>query len=185
MRRKVMLKAVLLVLVSFGALAQNIGFERGNTITTDEIDGYLTVNCHDGRSRWVTYSCYDIALNGGAYGKLVVTNGTIDADWVQLQREGDNIIKGAAFNANTQATGFNFNLWIRTLFQRPLLKKGSNVIHYTFLKNQVEVAQGQFQVDVLEGDYRSCRRSTTTYYGSCPIASSACMDYFRRLNYCK
>lgn len=179
------MKGIILFMLSFSVMAQDVGFKRGAEIVTDEIDGYVSVNCQENGSRWITYSCYDIALKGGAYGKLAVTNGTIDADWVKLQREGDNIIKGAAFNAETQETGFNFNLWIRTLFQKPLLKKGKNIINFTFTKNRAEVAKGQFEVNVVEGEYRSCPRSTSTYYGSCPSAYNACMDYFRRFNYCR
>lgn len=176
------MKYLLVLLVSMTAYGQDISFKRGNNMLTDEIDGYLSINCEN---RWRTYTCYDIALKGGAYGQLVVTNGSISADWVKLQRIGSNHIKGAAFNANTQSTGANFNLWLRILFQRPLLERGNNQIKYTFLKNNQVVQEGVFQVDVMQGEYRSCPRSTARYFGNCPIATNACMDYFRRFNYCR
>lgn len=175
---------MLCLLISTSALAYDVGLERGDVIQTDEIEGFVSVNCREnGQPRWYTYSCYDIALVGGAYGKLVVTNGSVDADWVKLQRSGQNIIKGAAFNSSTQQTGNNFNLWISTLFQKPLLDKGVNIINYTFEKQGQSVAGGQFQVDVVEGDYRQCPRGSL-YFSSCPSITTACSEYFRRYNYC-
>lgn len=172
--------------LSFQAFSADVGFERGNIIKTDEIDGYVSVNCEErGQSRWYSYSCYDIALVGGAYGKVKVSNGQVDADWVKLRREGSNRIKGAAFNLGTQETGKNFNLWISSLFQRPLLVKGKNTINYTFEKQNQIVSEGQFEVDVIEGEYRTCPRGTLYYYSACPTINTACADYFRRYNYCR
>ena len=188
--KEIVMKEIIMLCVlgslSLGASAFDIGFERGSTIKTDEIDGYVSVNCEErGQSRWYSYSCYDIALVGGAYGKIKVTNGSVDADWVKLRREGSNHIKGAAFNATEQQTGRNFNLWISTLFQKPLLEKGKNLVNFTFEKQGQLVSQGQFEVEIIEGEYRSCPRGTLYYYSACPTINTACSDYFRRYNYCR
>ena len=177
---------VFMALLSTSCFGFDVGFERGDSIKTDEIEGFVSVNCEqNGQPRWYTYSCYDIALVGGAYGKLIVSNGSVEADWVKLQREGSRHIKGADFNTSTQQTGNNFNLWIATLFQKPLLEKGLNTINYTFESLGAIVNQGQFEVNVIEGDYRTCPRGSLYYYSSCPSITTACSDYFRRYNYCK
>ena len=180
------LTVLMLITASFSAHSQTISLERGNTIRTDEISGYVYVSCRQEKKikEFGSY-CYDLALVGGSYGKVVVTDGAIDADWVTLQREGTRHIKGARFNPETQATGKKYNLWIRTLLQRALLKKGLNEINYTFKKNKVEVASGVMNIDVVEGDSRACSTRTLYYGNSCPSISQACSDYFYRQNYCR
>ena len=177
--------ALVLSLTTFTVFSQEVSFKRGTEIATDEINGQVTVNCPNSRGRWMTYSCRNVGLVGGSYGSIVVLNGTIDADWVTLQREGDSKIKGAAFDSLSQSTGANFNLWLRSLFQSPLLLSGLNRINYKFYKNNILVRSGFFDVQVVPGDYRYCAPSTTTYYGACPVPVNACNDYFRRFNYCR
>lgn len=180
------MKGILLLLLSFNIAAADVGFERGDTIKTDEIEGVVSVTCEEnGQTRSMSLSCYDIALIGGAYGKIIVRNGMIDADWVKLRREGTNKIKGSAFNSELQQTGSNFNLWIATLFQRPLLKKGKNLIHYEFTKKNQSIENGSFEVEVVEGEFRTCGRGSLYYYSSCPPSNIICGEYFRKHNYCR
>lgn len=180
------MKGILLLLLSFNAAAADISFERGDTIKTDEIEGVVSVTCEqNGQTRTLSLSCYDIALIGGAYGKIIARNGFIDADWVKLRREGTSTVKGAAFNSSTQQTGNNFNLWIATLFQRPLLIKGKNLIHYDFSKKNQSVETGSFEVEVVEGEFRTCARGSLYYYSSCPPSNLICGEYFRKHNYCR
>jgi hypothetical protein len=181
-----LLALISMVLTTQYAFSMTVGFGHGPSISTDEIEGHVSVHCRGGDDNsWRNYNCYSNDLVGGDYGRLVVTDGTIDADWVKLNREGSSHIKGARFNALTGQTRKNFNLWIRTLLQRPLLKKGENKILYTFTKNKKVVKKGSFTVNVVEGDYRQCRNGSSTYYGNCPSSYSACDDYFARHNYCK
>lgn len=177
---------IALLFTSQLAFALNIGFGHGPTIKTDEIEGYVSVQCRGGdNNSWNNYSCYSNDLVGGDYGKIIVSQGTIDADWVKIQREGSKYIKGSRFNSLTGETKKNFNLWIKTLLQRPLLKKGQNKIHYTFTKNKKIVKKGSFLVEVVDGEFRQCRNGSSTYYGNCPSSYSACDDYFYRNNYCQ
>jgi hypothetical protein len=181
-----LLAIIIMVLSTQYTYALNIGFGHGSTIKTDEVEGYVSVHCRGGdNNSWNNYSCYSNDLVGGDYGKVVVNNGTIDADWVKLQREGSKYVKGSKFNALTGETRKNFNLWIRTLLQRPLLEKGENKIIYTFTKNKKIVKTGSFIVTVIEGEFRQCRNGSSTYYGNCPSSYSACDDYFQRHNYCQ
>jgi len=168
--------------------AQDVSFKRGLQIPTIEISGHVSVRCDDGNrgSRNYYYNCYDSSLtNGGSYGQIVVNETPIDADWVKLQKDGTKYIKGSHFNGSTQESKKNFNLWIRTLLQRPLLSMGENLINYTFLKENKEVFSGQMSVQVIEGESRVCRNGSLWYRGSCPSVYSACADYFQKYNYCK
>ena len=178
------------IIVSFSAIAFDIGFERGNEMSTLDMRGRATVYCNsssgnDRGPEYKYYNCDDTLLLGGDYGAIVVTNGSVDADWLKLQREGSKYIKGARFNTQTGKTKYNYNLWIRTVFQKPLLKMGENVIKYTFTKRKKVVASGTFTVYVNEGEVRQCRSMTLFGYGSCPSRVMACDDLYRRQNYCK
>ncbi len=170
-KEKEMKALVLITVLGFVQVAMglDVNLGHGDTIKTDEIEGYVSVHCRGGdNNSWNNYSCYSNDLAGGNYGKVVVTNGSIDADWVKLQREGSKYIKGSKFNALTGETRKNFNLWIKSLLQRPLLKMGENKIKYTFTKNKKVVKTGTFTLNVIEGEYRECRNGSSTYYGNCP-----------------
>jgi hypothetical protein len=169
-------------LMTSSVFAQDVNLDRVGVIYSDEIDGIVDVFC--GNKSWHTYRCYESYLRGGDYGRVVVSNGSIDADYVKLQRIGSRYIKGAKFNAKTGRSTGKFNLWIRTLFQRAMLKPGMNEIQYTFTKKKQEVQRGSFLIEVKEGNSRSCQRGSI-HTRDCSSPDQACNQYFRKFNYCK
>ncbi len=181
------LLALLLMSFSFCVYSQTVSFERGNTMSMVEMEGRLFIQCRDsgGGTDSYSYSCYQQGLVGGDYGAIKVTDGSIDADWVKLQREGSRYIKGAKFDSTSGTTGYHYNLWIRSLLQRPLLQLGENKIKYTFTKNRQVVKEGEFTVIVTNTESRQCNYDSMYYGGYCPSYSEACGNYFRRQNYCK
>jgi hypothetical protein len=175
----------LFLLLPMSVFAFDVNFDRANTITETELEGTVRYSCFDnGASRSYTSNCYASYLQGGDYGRVVVSNGTIDADYVKLQRQGSKYIKGATFNAQTGKSIGKFNLWVRSLFQRAMLKRGKNLIDYKFFKNKELVAEGTFEVVVESNDYRSCGYGSV-YTGSNCGNVNACEEFFYRRNYCK
>ncbi len=172
------------------AMAFEVQLGDGETVKTVELNGRVSVSCqentpHGPRTNYYHYYCQSDNLASGNYGKVRVVDGSVDADWVKLQREGSRYIKGVKFNSATNESTVSINLWITTLFQKPLLTMGTNTINYTFTKNRVEVEKGTFNVLVETGESRSCRLGNLHYYNYCPGRFNACGDYFRRHNYCK
>lgn len=178
------MKFLFLLLLPMSAFSFDVNFDRAGTITETELEGTVRVSCSEnGTNRSYTSNCYASYLQGGDYGRVVVSNGSVDADYVKLQTQGSKYIKGATFNAQTGESIGKFNLWIGSLFQRPMLKRGKNLIDYKFLKNKVVVAEGTFEVTVESNDYRSCGYGSV-YSGSCSTIN-ACEDFFYRRNYCR
>ena len=162
-----------------------VEFHRGSLMKTDKIQGEVTIHCRGEQSSLNTYTCKSNDLAGGNYGQIIVKDEIIEADWLQLQREGSQEIKGTRFDARTGKTKRSFNLWIKTVLQEPLLKFGKNKILYTFSKRRKVVKKGFFFVQVENGDFRQCRNSSATYYDTCPNIYTACDDYFYRQTYCE
>jgi hypothetical protein len=184
------LMTLMILTFTFSSFAFELQFERGNEMNTTQLIGNVEVSCFNsiGSNRTRTYNyyrCNDLLLNGGDYGAVMVVDGSIDADWVKLQREGSRYIKGSRFNAVTGKSKKNYNMWIHSVFQKPLLKVGENIIRYTFTKKKVVVATGSFTVYVHNDVVRQCQRSTIINYGPCPSAYSACQEYYYRQNYCQ
>lgn len=178
------MKATLFILVLIQAqlaLGLDIQFIRGNTIDFDAYAGRVSARC-DGNYR--SYYCSADILAGGDYGAIQV-NETIDADWLKLQRVGSKYIKGAKFDSENGRTGHNYNLWLASFFQRPLLDYGKNTIKYTFTKNKQVVLEGTFEVVVQKRDNYNCYNGHLVYNGSCPSVTTICDDYLFRRNYCR
>jgi len=162
--------------------AFDVNLDRSGDIFEDEIFGRVSVRCNGNMIR--TIRCYDSNLRGGNYGTLVVTNGSIDADYVKLQREGSRYIKGAKFNAETGQSTVDFNLWVGSALQRPLLTRELNKIKYKFFKNKELVDEGVFEVNVAQGEANDCGWDSRMYQ-QCPSDYQACSDFFRFRNYCQ
>jgi hypothetical protein len=174
-----------LICLTSHAFAIEVNLDRAEIIFEDRLEGNVSVRCQENNnSRTLYYNCQESVLRDGNYAKLVVTNGSIDADYVKLQRLGSKYIKGATFNANTGISKGSFNLWVGSLFQRPMLNRGVNTIKYKFFKNKKIVGEGEFDVDVVRGKTRDCGYGSLSV-GSCLGAYEACSEFYRRRNYCR
>ena len=183
-----MSKFLLFAFITFATLltpntsaTERVGFSTGDTFTAYNLQGSLTLFCPT-RSR--TTSCYGYSLSPAMWDKLVFP-GTIQADEVELtntssrnQRSKTSKIRNGE-NRSRKA----FNLWVRTLFQRPLLALGSNTIAYKFSSNNNVTEQGEFQVYVIDGGNKICphlRMSASDR--DCDNPTLACDSYFRAVN---
>lgn len=170
---------------------ETVGFSQGNTRTAVAISGDLMVSCHEpGRPpTHAFFSCRDLVLEPTSYDFFQGPKG-LDADEVELtatREDGSTRTKREKYDSLTYRSEDPFNLWISTLFQRPLLKGGHNEIAYTLIQNQTAVGQGKFQVLVQKGPSRVCPRSSYNSINSsdCQSQFSVCNRYFSQYNNCR
>jgi hypothetical protein len=163
------------------------GLKIGNNLENHRIQGQITITCNDGRNsqrRFVT--CRDNYLSPSMRSKFVYDS-ELEADKVEISyinSRGKTKSKSSKVRRNESKS--SFNLWIRSLTQRPMLKSGENILHYKLINNKNVVETGEFTVNVETQDIRTC--SYRSYYSSsasdCDNPSMVCGRYFREQNDC-
>lgn len=185
--------------VSYSALvkADYVGFASGAEFHTTPIEGTVIMECEgfNGTSQAV-YNCRDVILDPQSSDYFIGPKGQ-EFDRVTLtatHEDGSSRIKNSAYNSKEGRSLGSFNLWISTLFQKPLLMRGVNHIHYTVAKGSGEIQEeasskvlsGDFQVTVKSGGARRC--ATTQYHSTdvndCNSQYSVCQRYFQEFNRC-
>lgn len=186
------------ILLSFAALllgtsmAYAAGLSGGDQFSTQIIEGRLTVHCSSntpGPTHGAAF-CRSQILNPGEYSYFVGPQ--IDADQVTLRatRE-DGSLSKAKTETYLGAKGKSkksFNLWISTVFQRPLLGFGKNTVKYTLSKEGQTVEEGTFVVNVVDGGRAVCQRTgfyTSSSNTDCSVPQNLCSRYFNENNYCQ
>lgn len=182
----------LMVFLPVNVLATSVGFVRGNTRTAVELHGEVFVLCPNnggaGPGQAVHY-CRGYVMEPSSYDYFRGPDGLVasEVSLTATREDGSTRTKRSAYDGQTYRSTDSFNLWISTLFQRPLLKEGQNKISYTLSQDQTIVGQGEFQVLVQDGPARQCPRST--YHSSnpedCRSSFSVCDRYFSQYNNCK
>ncbi len=169
-----------------------VGFSHGSLMKSVPVAGRVTVFCPASSASpagtTARYSCQDVVLEPSAYDYFMGPKG-LNADHVTLvatRADGTIRSKTELYNSVQSRTTSSLNLWISTLFQRPLFKKGLNKIHYTLVLNQAAVGQGDFQVLVQEQPARECPDSqyTSADPADCESPFSVCERYFSQYNNC-
>jgi hypothetical protein len=167
------------------------GLQHGNEYQAHILTGTMYVTCNDGRNHdTATIRCRGNYLSPAEFTKFVTDSG-IDADKVTLtykDHKGKMKSKSSSFNSSKGESKKRFNLWIGSLFQRPMLNYyGENKIGYKLTKNDEAVEEGSFIVNVEKLPTRTCRYRS--YYSSnvsdCRSGSSLCDRYFKEQNYCR
>lgn len=170
-----------LILVLTGGIAQaETTFEHGTVYQSNTYSGNVWVNCSNGRNELRHCAGYD--LEPGMYTRLI---SGADADRFEveaLHADGSTRTKKGKFNSE-EGRSDSINLWIATLFQRPLLEMGENTIRYTLTKSGDVVEQGEFTVRVESGARQVCPTGTIWNPGNdCGSTAYVCDMYFAR--YC-
>lgn len=179
-------------ILALGAGASAAGLTGGDQFSTQQIEGRLSVQCtgnNPGPTSGSAY-CRGEILNPGEYSFF--TGPKIDADQVTLKATREN---GSVSKAKTETydgikgkSKKSFNLWISTVFQRPLLGFGKNTVAYTLTKDGAVVEEGSFIVTVVNGGRAVCQRSGF-YFSSnnadCSSPQNFCSRYFNENNYCQ
>lgn len=180
------------LMVSSTALAQEIGFQNGNEFQTAYLEGEITVSCRDpmGGSDFAVFRCAAEVLDPSEFALFQGPVG-IDADEVRLKatrEDGSTREKSEDFDPSTGLSKGRFNLWIATLFQRPLLKFGRNAIEYSLTKDDQLVQSGSFTANVSQGPDRYCRvrrHYQSTDLNDCRFSQRPCSQFFYEENYCQ
>jgi hypothetical protein len=182
----------LLIMTSF-AKAGTVGFASGANFTSTSIEGQVTVTC-DGFNGTgsAIYNCRDNILEPLAYDYFVgpQDKSVNEVELKATHADGNSVTKDSVYDGVKGKSHDAFNLWISTIFQKPLLAVGINKIHYRTLHSVDSVealSEGDFTVTVDRGPTRKCQ---TTQYNStdnndCSSQYSVCQRYFEQFNYCR
>lgn len=164
---------------------EQIGFKSGNKLKSRPIYGTIHLYCPQNSS---IHTCRMNYLEPGDRDKFI--HPPIDADKVTLEaihQQGSRRKKSAKFDAVQGESKKRFNLWLGSLFQRPLLRSGKNIMHYKLYKNSSLVKSGSFIANVQTLSTRRCR--TRTYHSTrdsdCDFPSFMCQKYFSEQAYCQ
>lgn len=173
------------------AASVNTGFEIGNELTAVYVEGSVTVFCWEpGRGQETgRFRCSAEILNPYEFSRFQTESG-IDADRVILtarHEDGSSRTKDGKFNPSTGKSHSEFNLWVHTVLQRPLLEMGINKVTYVLNKANREVKAGEFTAVVERGPDRHCPHAqmNSNRLSDCRTSGDACREYFRRFNYCQ
>ncbi len=168
-----------------------VGFKNGNNIEITNLFGQVTYHCNAANGVPYTrqYSCSGYLTRPGTHDYLI-SRAPIDADKVQLvaTHETDSTQKkSVGFDSKKSQSKSRINLAVRSLFQRPLLKDGNNLIDYTFEKNKKVVLTGSFNATMAVVEDRQCRPRTVFSHSQsqCDNQMSACDHYFYLENNCQ
>ena len=160
-------------------------FEDGNNFIANDIRGTVNVRCNDqGRARNLFYQCRGGFLEPGNYSKLVFDSNT-DADKVRLTYTSSRGKERTKVSKVSDGISRPINLWINSLTQRALLKRGHNEINYTLLKDKEAIEEGSFYVNVDSAPIRTCRHGYLNTFNNCNNSYAICGEYFRKYNYCR
>lgn len=176
--------------LSTGASATEVSFKAGSSFEAVKVSGSIGVWCPSdriqGASDFRTIYCSANLLLPGEFSK-VVYSGDEAADEVKVSvthGSGKRVTKSSKLKDGVSTK--NINLWVRTLFQRPLLDYGHNQVEYSLTQRGSLVSAGTFDVDVDSLPDRRCRYRT--YNAPSPSACnnfSLCNRYFADENYCE
>lgn len=187
---QVFLKFLSVFAIVFIPAAQAADFEGQTEFTHFNIEGFYRVSCFDrGRVEHVTHRCRGYLLNpfSFAYFQHDVEEEVDRVHLSTINKEGKRITKRSSWNAKENRSQKRINLWVETVFQRPLLEIGDNQVVYNLTRRGQTVDSGEFDVLVHDGGLRTCRdRSASSgNMNLCESYSMACSEYFRLENNCQ
>jgi hypothetical protein len=179
------------------ASADYIGFQSGPEFHATPVEGTVIMTCENGNNKITsTYKCRDVVLDPRSADYFI---GPVDPTLNQvfltsLHEDGTFRSKSSGYDGVAGKSQTPINLWISTLFQKPLLMKGVNRVRYSFKSNidsQItsfeDYGEGEIIVRVKTGVNRRC---PTTQYRStdpadCSSQYSICQRYFENYNNCR
>lgn len=172
--------ALLTVSQAFG-----FGFSRGNSFKSVVISGTLTISCP---GTTANFRCRDLVLDPAPLDRFVGP-ANIPADSVVLTSKSDDGTTRTRTEAYDGKTGQSapVNLWLSELFKRPLLVEGRNQISYRLLQGSREIGSGNFVLDVVPGQNRTCPSASFSSRDpdDCRSQYTLCHQYFEQAKYCK
>lgn len=194
-----LLAAAAALLAGVSATAATGGFKSGNKFDYKSAVGDVSVHCPQtgggvppGGPTGPTFAhhrCYGYVFTPGDQDYFV--GPAVNADEVELvavRADGSKRSKKSEYDGAKGQSKDRFNLWIETLFQKPLLKMGRNDVTWTLKRNGRTVQSGSFIAEVFDrGDLRCPSTSETSWDPmDCQNSGRICSDYFFRYgNQCR
>ncbi len=170
-----------------------IGFQSGNNFKATFIQGKVSVTCETLESSVATnaeYECRDIVLDPLNYDYFVgPKNASAESIEIRsLKANGETELKVDDYDGVEGISSSQHNLWIKTIFQTPLLGLGINKVSYKLYDKSNKVIQsGDFQAKVERGSPRTCPSVSYSSQSAsdCSSEYTVCQRYFEQLNNCR
>ncbi|GEM_PF-527985 len=178
-------------LISLSVQAAPIGFSHGNVMEGNFIQGQVRVYCSSsGGSSVAAFNCRDHSLQPRVYAHFL---GPVDARAAEVQltainENGTRRVKASEYYGAGGRSTEAFNLWISTLFQKPLLQYGRNAVEFVLKDRKGNaLSSGTFEAIVNRGEKRTCPSAeyTSNDMNDCESLYSICQRYFEDFNYCR
>lgn len=192
-----MFKTILLVLAFYtSAQAADGGFANGNEFVATPVQGQVRVVCNGFNGNdTALYNCRDVALSPNPYDYFVGpqmgrSNVNDRVELLATLEDGTTRTKITGYDGTRGKSRDAFNLWISTLFQKPLLSYGANKIRFRIIvsENHPEhVVEGNFIANVKRGTVRTCPsvEYTSSDINDCNSQYSICQRYFEEYRNCQ
>lgn len=170
-----------------------VGFSRGNNLVATPVQGQVRVSCEGFNGLGAaSYECRDVVLEPQPYDYFLgprQANGN-RLELTATREDGVSRNKIVGYNGATGSSTESVNLWISTIFQKPLLSFGKNVVNfkiYSAQDSRTVVSQGNIQVIVQRGAARQCPVAQYISQDSndCSSQYSICQRYFSEFQNCR
>jgi len=175
---------IIIAIFIFSSTADAAEFKKGSEYNVLYVQGTAHLTCQGFyNGRYITLrrsvSCYDSLVSPGSYSRFIHAG----SEATKVKLTNGSVDKTKKFYAE-KGESKNFNLLIRTLFQKPLLHEGINDIDYQLLLEDGTVEEsGDFEVFV-ETAHRRCRplflHSNNLYDCQNGSQPQVCNEYFYR-----
>ena len=103
-----------------------------------------------------------------------------EVELTAIREDGSVFTKSSSYDGARGVSNDTFNLWIETLFQRPLLKLGQNQVNWVLKRDGQAVRNGTFIAEVFQRPSLQCPSASQTSWNAdgCTNSNRACSDYF-------
>lgn len=169
------------------SFAQTGGFVGGNRFEYTSAVGDVFVHCPQtgggvpsGPST-ANFRCYGYIFQPAESAQFMGPQTTADeVELTAIHEDGTTFTKSSGYDGLRGVSTDTFNLWIETVFQKPLLKLGVNQVNWVLKSAGQAVAQGAFEATVVQKQSLICPNASMTLWNSdgCTNSYRACSDYF-------
>ncbi|MGZ3771170.1 MAG: hypothetical protein ACXVCP_07610 [Bdellovibrio sp.] len=179
------------LLFSFFSEANEVGFKNGNVRTSVKIQGDILVVCEDQMgTQFGNFHCEDNIMVPSEFDYFNGPEGVAADEITLMATHEDGSVRSNTqkYESKKQQSVKQFNLWISSLLQRPLLKMGQNNISFTLKQNGKVTSVGDFKALVQDGGVKTCTRRGhyQSNIGNDCVAGSQrfCDQFFSENKYC-
>lgn len=180
-----------IVIFNSSASAAPIGFSHGNQMEANLIQGLVRVYCTgSGGNSVAVFNCRDSSLHPRVYSHFLgpVDSRATEVQLTAINENGSRRVKESDYYGAGGRSTEAFNLWISTLFQKPLLQYGRNSVEFVLKDRKGNIlTTGTFEAMVNRGEKRTCPAAeyTSGDMNDCQSLYSICQRYFEDFNYCR